>query len=351
MNRHGQPIGVLILALIGSAAGSSPQLEATLEKKTVRRLAIYYGYPSLINGAGGDVSRATEAFSPYDVIVLGDGLQFGDRPTGRPQAGPGRDEHERAVEIVARLRETARSREIYGYVGLGNTQHLALAEIEERVALWAAMGATGIFFDEAGQDYGVSRERLEAAVRFAHERDLNVCVNAFDPADVLGPRAPSTGSAERNAAPVDTPLLPGDAVLLESFAVRLGIRQPSEDVIGRAQRAIAMASARGIRTFGVATGRPDGSFDREAADYAWALARQSGLDAFGWSEPEYGASTSRLALRSGNGPGARATRPMFSLQPANGSFDAGVLLGLRGSSACAWSFGRRCAASLPHLMR
>jgi hypothetical protein len=287
-----------MLAWIGSTAGAAPQLDRTVDSKPVGRLAIYYGYPSRVNDAGGDLSRATEAFSPYDVIVLGDGLEFSDSTAGRLAVGLGRDEHERTADIIARLRATVRSPEIFGYIALGNTQDLSLAEIDKRVALWSAMQVTGIFFDEAGQDFAVTRERLAAAVGFAHEHRLNVCVNAFDPGDVLAPASvPPDSSGQPDAAPRDTPLIAGDAVLLESFAVRLGIREPLEDVVRRARRAIAMSRAGGVRIFGVATGRPDGLFHLGEADYAWKIAQSVELDAFGWSEPGYGASSSELPWR------------------------------------------------------
>ena len=43
------------------------------------RLAIYYGYPSLVNGAAGRPDASAAHFAEYDVLVLGDGLEFGGR--------------------------------------------------------------------------------------------------------------------------------------------------------------------------------------------------------------------------------------------------------------------------------
>src|SRR5438552_3608566 len=49
-----------------------------------RRLAIYYGYPSLVQGARGDLERAVATFSDYDVIVFGDGLELGPEAAADP---------------------------------------------------------------------------------------------------------------------------------------------------------------------------------------------------------------------------------------------------------------------------
>src|SRR5688500_20219405 len=76
-------------------------------------LAIYYGYPSLINGASGNVARAVAAFADYDVLVLGDGLQFADLDARRRPAGAGSDEHHRTRAIIERLRARSASMQIY----------------------------------------------------------------------------------------------------------------------------------------------------------------------------------------------------------------------------------------------
>src|SRR5580700_1293712 len=64
------------------------------------RLAVYYGYPSLVNQAAGAVERAVGVFSGYDVVVLGDGMEFPDRHPGRsPEGDPA--EHRKTVQIIA----------------------------------------------------------------------------------------------------------------------------------------------------------------------------------------------------------------------------------------------------------
>src|SRR5689334_9511150 len=67
-------------AVMAASAGEAP--------RTPRRLAIYYGIPSLVNGAAGDVERAAAVFAGYDVVVLGEGLQYDAPAHGRPSAGP-----------------------------------------------------------------------------------------------------------------------------------------------------------------------------------------------------------------------------------------------------------------------
>src|SRR4051812_44569564 len=79
------------------------------------RLAIYYGYPSLVNGAGGDIGRAAAIFVNYDHIVWGDGLELDSHPANSPLAA----ERERLKSLMERLRQRPRRPRTYGYIDLG----------------------------------------------------------------------------------------------------------------------------------------------------------------------------------------------------------------------------------------
>jgi hypothetical protein len=255
-----------------------------------QRLAIYYGYPSLVNGARGDLARASSVFLEYDVVVFGDGLEF---ETGGPAHAAGTAEHAFTKQLIARLASSARRPSVLGYIAIGSTEWLSLAEIVDRIDRWARMGADGVLLDEAGFDFGVTRERQNLVVTAAHVRGLRVCLNAFRPADVLG-----TAVVPLNAAgggnPDGTPpvLSSRDAILLESFAVRNGEPERPAAFADRVRSALEGRRRLGTRVFAIATGgdRADSSL----AQYAWWTAAAFGLDAFGWGMPHYSAVTSQL---------------------------------------------------------
>jgi len=270
------------LLLLGGAARSQPGASPA-------RLAIYYGYPSLVNGAGGDLARAVAVFSEYDLVVLGDGLEFDGAGRG---AGP--EEHAFATRLIERLRGSPRHSEVYGYVDLGGTQQLRLEEIEHRIDLWARMGAAGVLLDEAGFDFGVSRERQNRAISAAHARGLSACLNAFEPGDVFGstptPLNAAGGGNPTGAAPV---VSARDAVLLESFAVRNGVAQSADALWTRARTALEGRARFGARVFAVSTSADPGE-DMTLAQYGWWTAAALGLDAYGWGMPSFSAVTSQL---------------------------------------------------------
>jgi hypothetical protein len=250
-----------------------------------RRLAIYYGIPSLVNGAGGDTARAVGIFSDYDILVFGDGLEFDDVVPSRKPAGAGPLEHQRTKEIIARLAGLPRRTEVFGYVDLGRSQQLTLDEIRERIQRWKSMGASGIFFDEAGADFGVDRPRQNAAVDAAHAAGLPVVLNAFNPDDVF-----RTGGDR-----VRPRIGAGDAYLLESFAVRNGTVEDPRVWRERVHKAFTGSAATGVALW--ATTTTQGQYEAALMDHAWHAARQAGVEAFGWGEPLFGSADSRLPFR------------------------------------------------------
>jgi hypothetical protein len=249
------------------------------------RLAIFYGIPSLVNGAGGDVPRAAQAFAEYDVVVLGDGLEFDDVVPSRKPAGAGPVEYQRTKEIIRRLAAAPRRTAVFGYVDLGRSQQLTLDEIKARVDRWRAMGAAGIFFDEAGADFGVDRARQNAAVDATHDAGLRAVLNAFNPDDVF------VAGPDR----IKPRLRTGDAYLLESFAVRDGRADDPRGWNDRTRRAIAGTSATGAALW--ATTTMQGAYEPALMQHAWRAAMDAGIHAFAWGEPSFGSADSRLPFR------------------------------------------------------
>jgi hypothetical protein len=264
---------------VRSKPGASPQ-----------RIAIYYGYPSLVNGAGGDLARAVAVFADYDVVVLGDGLELdtADRHT----AGP--EEHRFTSRMIQALQATPRHPAVYGYIDLGNTQNLPLPAITDRIDRWARMGARGVFFDEAGFDFGVTRERQNAAVTATHARGLHACLNAFRPADVFASaRTPLNAVGGGNPNGLPPAIAADDALLLESFAVRNGVPEPAESLVMRTRAALDGRSRFGTHVFAVSTSDERTDHGR-LAPFGWWAASAFALDGYGWGMPAFSAVTSQL---------------------------------------------------------
>jgi hypothetical protein len=240
------------------------------------RLAIFYGVPSLVNGASGDIERAAREFAPYDVVVFGDGLQD-ERAV----------EHRRTAEIIRRLAAVRPDTRVFGYIALGRKAGLSETQVADAIARWKDMGVRGVFLDEAGYDFGVTRARQIFAIDTAHAVALDVFVNAFNPDDVLAG---------------DTHLRAGDLLLLESFIVRKGRVESSDRSSVRARSATGHARRTGVEVWAVTTPADDGHFDRRLCTRAWRSVVRLGFNGFGWGEPLYAASSSVMPQRDCRDP-------------------------------------------------
>jgi hypothetical protein len=103
---------------------------ASSSVKVPKYLAVYYGWPSLVENSHGDVTIASIWFQKFDLIVLGDGIwetTHGD--------------HIKTKTIISNL--IFHGKKVFGYVDLGvSTQNLSEVQMREAVNGWATMGVT-----------------------------------------------------------------------------------------------------------------------------------------------------------------------------------------------------------------
>jgi hypothetical protein len=281
----------LVLIVLGGLSLLTPQPESV--SRTPQRLAIYYGYPSLVNEAAGDVQKAASAFSVFDVIVLGDGVEFADHRADRQPNGVGADEHEKARQIISTIRSSP-ARRVYGYICLGDSQRLAQAEIERRADLWKAMGVSGIFLDEAGYDWKiVDRKRQNAAIAYIHSLGLSAFVNSFYPRDLFSSENLSGKNPDRVPSLMDQ----RDLFLLESFQVENGSYEEAGEWQQRVSQALNSRSQFGSGIFATTTSSLGQPFDPRKLAYAWWGSWFYGLDGFSWGEPNFAGPDSALPDR------------------------------------------------------
>lgn len=297
---------LVLMTMTIAASGPLFTPNATSNEAAPARLAIYYGYPSLVNGSRGNVGMAARVFSAYDVVVLGDGLEFADRQPGRyPEGDPA--EHQKTLQIIAEVRKHSPTTRFYGYVPLGEIpwpkgQQTALSptELEERIQLWKQMAVYGIFFDEAGYDFPVvTRERQNLVVRISHQLGLSAFMNAYFVEHLFSLEnkpAYATG-LEKNPKRLRPLLDARDLLLLESFQVKDGTYEKAEALEERLKQALAYRRRYGTHIFATTTTIDEQPFSAEKFNYAWWTARIYGLDGFGWGEPNFAASNNGLSDR------------------------------------------------------
>ncbi len=192
---------LISLSWLFGCRGTMP--EHPSQEAPLQRLGIFYGWPSLFNGATS-LDQAASGLGHYQVVVLGAGLQ-----------SPTHGDHAKTRTIIKALGDG--ETRVYGYIPLGASSGLDQAAILKQAAAWKVMGVAGIFFDEAGHDFGNTRQRQNSAFDSAHELGLKVFANAFDPRDLF-----SAAITHHNPGGATTVLSRGDSYLYESFGLIRG---------------------------------------------------------------------------------------------------------------------------------
>ena len=259
-------------------------------------LAIYYGYPSLVNGVGFDTASAAAVFGAYDTVVFSGGLEE-----------PGHRDHNRTAEIIGRL-HTGYTTRVFGYIDAPAWSNRwsatgdAAADWVAHADMWRAMGVDGVFVDRFGYDWGVTRPMQNAMLDAIHERGLRAFVNSWY-IDHTFSRTPDIAYPWGNPAGVSSHIQATDLYMLESFTVAEGRYVPcayanAESWLQKADKALRYGREFGVEMWTLTTADALSPVAAAAASldvdprlsYAWHATAMYGFDGFGWAEPQFSAS-------------------------------------------------------------
>ena len=226
---------------------------------TPTRLAIYYGWPSLVNNADGDVNQAAQEFAKFDLVVF--------------------KHHTDTESIISELMLITSSVQVYGYVDMGARP---ITTTKQYVVNWKKKGVTGIFWDNAGYDYGVDRSRQNTLIDYTHSQGLKVFVNAWNPNDVFADD------------PDPTHLQAGDWYLAESHPVANGHFSDLNDWWNKSQLLDTYRAQTGVQIATISTGSDSYSGWANQAVFRQALWANYlfAFDGFGFTNSQYSASGS-----------------------------------------------------------
>lgn len=287
-----------ILVVVASLVLLGAQLivpSAKAGSSAPKELLIYYGWPSAINRTFS-VPAAAEELGRYDYVILGDGLQ-----------NPSHGDHANTISILAH--PSMAGTKVFGYIDLGvATQNLSLSTIEQYVYAWKATGADGIFYDDYGYDFGVSRQRQNAAVDFAHAAGMPVVANSWVPADAFDDAVDPTA----NPAGLPTHLGPSDLYLFESHVIKVGQYAPETEWRTKAEQLAYYQGELGFGILSITTNSPADAYSETKFFDSWDAANLYGHDATGWGEYLFSSNDSLAPYRtrppgSGGGSGTTTT--------------------------------------------
>ncbi|MCU7667406.1 spherulation-specific family 4 protein [Bacillus thuringiensis] len=267
------PLMSLLLIIV-----QSPRVEASDNlAKPINQLCIFYGWSTYINNSGGIIDKAVQQYENCKVVILGDGMEHSSH-----------EDHENTKTMIPIL--TSKGIEVYGYVTIGvSTVNLDEKTWKQYIDEWKSMGVTGIFLDEAGYDYGVTRERQNAVIDYIHDSGMEVFINAWNIDDAL---------ADKDEKGNDNPshMKNRDWFLLEDWRIGQGNSEKLSDMVNRGQKAIDYKKQKGIRIATVTTKNSPKNTDNTLANYqiAWWSATSYGFDAYQWTDSVYSSNNSKL---------------------------------------------------------
>lgn len=240
-----------------------------------KKLAFFYGWPSTVENAGGDVNLAAAVYKDYDQVVFGQGIE-----------DPAHPDHANTVAIIAH--PDLANTDVFGYVDAT----IAYEDVYQAVDRWEAMGVAGIFYDQFGYDFNVSRERQNSLVDYVQYKGLQGFVNAWNVDDVFA----STIDANMNPTGLAPVIGPNDWYLSESFQIINGGYQTAANWQTKTEKMINYRTTFGTKM--AATTTYDASpYDQAKMDYAYFSALIYGLDSFSWGEQFFAAGNSLLPFR------------------------------------------------------
>jgi hypothetical protein len=289
----------------------------------LKRLAFYYGFPSAVNQANGNLDKAFDAFKEFDLVVFGDTVEFPQFKGATGQVSNfgctqnSHNDHDNAQVIINRLQAPSGHTQVFGYVSVGgeNTYRrctddgppVALTEdqIKQRIDMWAGMNVTGVFFDEAEYGFGSSRRLQNVAIDYAHKKSLRVFINGYSPHDVFSTEVlsrvtysagalqgklstePMNGLGERST------LGPNDIYLLEHYQLLNGNFDEAPAWTARADAAANYSKSYGTKIATLTTqadvypspAKCADLFSQSKYDYAWWSTLLYGFEYMSWGEP------------------------------------------------------------------
>ena len=213
-------------------------------------LLVYYGYPIAYKGLWSVNAVAAEIAANFKYWVV-----------GHTYEDPAHEEYASTVAIVRAVR--AAGVKVYGYIPLGtNRYNYSVAQIGTKTDNWMTIGVDGIFLDEYGFDYGVSRQRQIDVVNMIHAKGLPICANAWVFEEFVADTLAETGWPagdwrynrwlEWNPADLPSPCQPGDAYLIENFCYNHLGPTTVWGTQERAERVRALALQNDVSVWGMA---------------------------------------------------------------------------------------------------
>ncbi|HPY03764.1 MAG TPA: hypothetical protein PK419_09655 [Spirochaetota bacterium] len=279
----------------GGANGGGDGSDDDVSQLGTKKLLIFYSWPNAINDAGlasDAVAAAAAEYGKYNYVVLNRTFSGSDCPQDTVSA------------IINH--PSCKNTIFFGYIDLGmlaSSHRLEMSEIKTRIAAWNDMGVDGIFFDEYGFDYDVTRARQNEAIDAVHAvkskkrgKMLSVIANAWILDDVFSADVNSVSNPDGSESHMGS----NDYFLLESFFISEGNYVDAaspvslQSAIKKMNDATKYCASNGSMALTITTNSDTALYDEDKFLYSWYAALILGAEGSAWGEYVFSAGGSAL---------------------------------------------------------
>jgi len=258
--------------------------------KKPKNVLFYYGWLNSFNSSFNQWNneKVAQDLCKYDIIVLGDGVQ-----------DPAHPDYANALAIISRIQNLKPRCLIFGYVSAIEY----ITNFQTKASQWNDLLVNGIFMDEAGYDFGGTREAFNERVNFVHnlENSYLAFVNSWNSDHVLGiVNDVSFPNNTFNPNLTESVLTEEDWLLLESFGINTesyAVDAGYETKDSWAERGIKAINHRynyGINLCGLGVINNGNSEGENLFKFGYISSLMFCFEAFGTSDVNYAASSSAV---------------------------------------------------------
>jgi len=254
-------------------------------------MLIYYGWLNSYNYSihAWSNEKVAQDMARYCLLVFGDGIQ-----------NPDHGDYANTTVIIPRVKALNPECQIYGYVSADQT----FSDFTTKVDQWGVIGGMdGIFIDEAGYDFGVTRAEFNQRVDYVHDRtSCNLCfANAWNTDNILGTaNDPSFPNSTYNDTSAESNLAQNDWILLESFPLNTtsftstGGYESASSWATRGSKMQALRSTYNVNFSAAGIVNNDNTKGTELFNFGYISSLMWSLESFGTSDTNYGASSATV---------------------------------------------------------
>jgi hypothetical protein len=251
-------------------------------------LLIYYGWLNSYNSATNSFNNdnvVASIGSNYEKVVLGAGL-----------ANPIHPDYSNTQYIISNLKANYPAIEIFGYVQVDQP----LNDFQSQASQWDTLVVDGIFFDNAGYDFGNTRQDQNDRILFVKQLNFatKVFMNSWNINHVLGtvddPAYPNT---LYNPTADESLMDANDWYLLESFVYNWSVPGywSLEHELDRVDRSRLVKASYPVNLAAIAIIDQNDVNAQLHFDRLYKFSHLSKLEAVGSADNAYGASTATTA--------------------------------------------------------